>query len=124
MKKFISGLILGAGASQRFGPPKQLLPFRGTTMLGWVVDQAQQAAALDEVVVVLGRFVKQLCESCDVGGLRFPLASGKSRRDLLKQPAVTIRIRERRKREIRTTFRVAPGNARVLHGLFIGPPAK
>ena len=55
MRKFISGLILGAGASQRFGPPKQLLPFRGTTMLGWVVDQAQQAIGLDEVVVVLGR---------------------------------------------------------------------
>ena len=42
MRKFISGLILGAGASQRLGPPKQLLPFRGTTMLGWVVDQANR----------------------------------------------------------------------------------
>jgi molybdenum cofactor cytidylyltransferase len=50
MRKFISGLVLGAGASQRFGQPKQLLPFRGTTMLGWVVDQAQQATSLDEVV--------------------------------------------------------------------------
>ena len=44
MRKFISGLILGAGASQRFGEPKQLLPFAGTTLVGWVVSQAQQAA--------------------------------------------------------------------------------
>lgn len=67
MRKFISGLILGAGASQRLGPPKQLLPFRGTTMLGWVVDQAQQAASLDEVVVVLGRAADQVREQVDFG---------------------------------------------------------
>lgn len=70
MKKFISGLILGAGASQRFGPPKQLLPFRGTTMLGYVVDQAQRAAALDEVVVVLGRAADEIREQVDFGTAR------------------------------------------------------
>jgi molybdenum cofactor cytidylyltransferase len=67
MKKFISGLILGAGASQRLGPPKQLLPFRGTTMLGWVVDQAERAAGLDELVVVLGRAADQIRERVDFG---------------------------------------------------------
>src|SRR5688500_7435283 len=65
MRKFISGLILGAGASQRFGPPKQLAPFRGTTMLGWVVDQTRRAASLDEVVVVLGRAADQIREEVD-----------------------------------------------------------
>lgn len=70
MKKFIAGLILGAGASQRFGPPKQLLPFRGTTMLGWVVDQAQRAEGLDEVVVVLGRAADQVREQVDFGAAR------------------------------------------------------
>ena len=70
MRKFISGLILGAGASQRFGPPKQLLPFRGTTMLGWVVDQAQRASALDEVVVVLGRAADEIREQVDFGAAR------------------------------------------------------
>ena len=55
IKKFISGLILGAGASTRFGQPKQLLPFGGTTLLGWVVAQAEGADGLDELVVVLGR---------------------------------------------------------------------
>ena len=67
MRKFISGLILGAGAAQRFGPPKQLLPFRNTTMLGWVVDQAQRAAGLDEVVVVLGRAAEEIRERVDFG---------------------------------------------------------
>ncbi len=70
MKAFISGLVLGAGASQRFGPPKQLLPYRGTTMLGWVVDQAQHASGLDEVVVVLGRAAEQVREQVDFGAAR------------------------------------------------------
>ena len=70
MKAFISGLVLGAGASQRFGPPKQLAPFRGTTMLGWVVDQARRASNLDEVVVVLGRAVDKVREQVDFGRAR------------------------------------------------------
>jgi molybdenum cofactor cytidylyltransferase len=70
MRKFISGLVLGAGASQRLGPPKQLLPFRGTTMLGWVVDQAKRATGLDEIVVVLGRAANQVRERVDFGGAR------------------------------------------------------
>jgi molybdenum cofactor cytidylyltransferase len=70
MRKFISGLVLGAGASQRFGKPKQLLPYRGTTMLGWVVDQAQQASGLDEVVVVLGRAAEEVRERVDFGAAR------------------------------------------------------
>jgi molybdenum cofactor cytidylyltransferase len=60
-------LILGAGASQRFGEPKQLLPFAGTTLLGWVVSQAQQAMGLDELIVVLGRSAAQIRERVDFG---------------------------------------------------------
>ncbi len=67
MRKFISGMILGAGASQRFGEPKQLLPFAGTTLIGWVVSQAQQAIGLDEVVVVLGRSADEVRERVDFG---------------------------------------------------------
>jgi len=70
MRKFISGLVLGAGASQRFGPPKQLAAYRGTTMLGWVVEQAQRAASLDEVVVVLGRAADEVREQVDFGAAR------------------------------------------------------
>jgi molybdenum cofactor cytidylyltransferase len=48
----IAGVILGAGASVRLGQPKQLLPFQGTTLLGWAVRQAE-ASSLDRVLVVV-----------------------------------------------------------------------
>jgi molybdenum cofactor cytidylyltransferase len=70
MRPFISGLILGAGASQRLGPPKQLLPFRGTTMLGWVVNQTTSATGLDEIVVVLGRAADEVRSRVDFGAAR------------------------------------------------------
>lgn len=70
MRQFISGLILGAGASQRLGPPKQLLPFRDTTMLGWIVRQAQTATGIDEVVCVLGRAADEVRERVDFGTAR------------------------------------------------------
>src|SRR5215470_10016535 len=60
MNKFISGLILAAGTSSRMGQPKQLLPFRGTILLDWVMAQAEAASALDEVIVVLGRAADEI----------------------------------------------------------------
>ena len=70
MRKFISGLILGAGSSQRLGQPKQLLPFGGTTLLGWVVVQAKRAAALDELIVVLGRAADEIRQRVDFGSAK------------------------------------------------------
>jgi molybdenum cofactor cytidylyltransferase len=70
MSKFISGLVLGAGASTRLGQPKQLLPYRGTTLLEWVVGQARRASALDEVVVVLGRAADEVRKRVDFGGAK------------------------------------------------------
>lgn len=70
MTKFISGLVLGAGASTRLGQPKQLLPFRGTTLLEWVVSQAREAPALDEVVVVLGRAADEIRNRVDFGNAK------------------------------------------------------
>src|SRR4029434_3755922 len=49
--------------------------------------------------------------------LLLPFAAGKPLLDLLEQPAVPVRILERGKREVGTTFRVAPAAARVLHGV-------
>ena len=60
MRNFISGLILAAGTSSRMGQPKQLLPFRGTILLDWVLAQAESASALDEVIVVLGRAADEI----------------------------------------------------------------
>jgi molybdenum cofactor cytidylyltransferase len=70
MRQFISGLVLGAGASSRFGHPKQLLPFRGSTLLGWVIDQAERAMGLDEVIVVLGRSVDEIREKVVFGNAK------------------------------------------------------
>lgn len=70
MRRFISGLILGAGASTRLGRPKQLLPFRGTTLLGWAIAQAEQAEGLDEVVVVLGRAADEIRELINFGNAK------------------------------------------------------
>src|SRR5215468_6420114 len=69
-RKFISGLVLGAGASSRFGEPKQLLPFRGSALLGWAVNQAERATGLDEVVVVLGRAADEIREKVAFGAAR------------------------------------------------------
>jgi molybdenum cofactor cytidylyltransferase len=60
MHKFISGLILAAGTSSRMGQPKQLLPFRGTILLDWVMAQAEATSALNEVIVVLGRAADEI----------------------------------------------------------------
>jgi molybdenum cofactor cytidylyltransferase len=49
----VAAVVLAAGASERFGTPKQLAPWAGGTLLGHVVDQALASQA-DPVVVVLG----------------------------------------------------------------------
>jgi molybdenum cofactor cytidylyltransferase len=49
----VVGIVLGAGASRRLGRPKQTLPLGDTTLLGWVLRQAE-ASRLDDVVLVLG----------------------------------------------------------------------
>lgn len=49
----VAGIVLAAGRSTRMGRPKQLLPFRGRTVLECVVDNAL-ASSLHRVVVVLG----------------------------------------------------------------------
>lgn len=49
----VVGIVLGAGASRRLGRPKQTLPFGDTTLLGWVLRDAE-ASGLDRVILVLG----------------------------------------------------------------------
>ena len=50
---FLSGIVLAAGAAQRMGRPKLLLPLEGRCMLQHVVDAAVDSC-LDELVIVLG----------------------------------------------------------------------
>jgi len=49
----VVGIVLGAGGSRRLGRPKQTLPLGDTTLLGWVVRDAE-ASSLDRVVLVVG----------------------------------------------------------------------
>jgi molybdenum cofactor cytidylyltransferase len=49
----VAAVVLAAGASQRFGRPKQLMAWEGDTLLGHAVDVALASQA-DPVLVVLG----------------------------------------------------------------------
>src|SRR4051812_39623694 len=70
------------------------------------------------VMAVLSCFVEELGKGCDVHGLAFlPLAAREPLLDFLKLPTVPVRILKRGKRVVGTTFRVPPGDTRVLHGV-------
>ena len=64
----VSAIVLAAGASKRFGAPKQLLPVGGTTMIERVLN-AVMASCVDEVVVVLGHAAAQVAQ-CVPSGCR------------------------------------------------------
>lgn len=49
----VTGVVLAAGYSRRLGTPKQLLPFRDTTLLGATLDLARDAG-FDQLIVTLG----------------------------------------------------------------------
>lgn len=49
----VAAVILAAGLSRRLGRSKQLLPWRGTTLLGYTIDVVR-AAGISEIAVVLG----------------------------------------------------------------------
>jgi molybdenum cofactor cytidylyltransferase len=64
---FVTGLVLGAGGSQRLGRPKQLLPYRDGTLLGHVVGVAR-ACSFDQLVVALGGAAEEVREEVDLDG--------------------------------------------------------
>ena len=60
MSGFVSGIVLAAGTASRFGKgPKQLLPWRGMTLLEWVIRQIE-ASPLEEVIVVVGHEAEEI----------------------------------------------------------------
>lgn len=64
---FVTGLVLAAGGSHRLGQPKQLLPYRGTTLLDAVLRTAR-ACAFDQLLVTLGGAADEVRDTVDLLG--------------------------------------------------------
>ena len=63
----VTGLVLAAGGSKRLGQPKQLLLFRGATLLDHALATAR-ACAFDQVICVLGGGADAVREAVDLSG--------------------------------------------------------
>jgi molybdenum cofactor cytidylyltransferase len=59
----LAAVILAAGGSSRMGQPKQLLKFRGTSLLRRAIETAM-AVPTEQVIVVLGHAADQLLPEC------------------------------------------------------------
>ncbi len=49
----VTGVVLAAGSSRRLGTPKQVLPYRDTTLLGATLEVAR-SVGFDQLIVTLG----------------------------------------------------------------------
>ncbi|MCK5543407.1 MAG: molybdenum cofactor cytidylyltransferase [Desulfobacterales bacterium] len=65
LSKKVAGVILAAGSSSRMGSIKQILPFRGKTILDHVIANVQKSA-LHEVIVVLGYCSEKIKQQLDL----------------------------------------------------------
>ncbi|WP_238342975.1 nucleotidyltransferase family protein [Nocardioides cynanchi] len=64
----VAALVLAAGASRRLGTPKQLLDYRGGTLLDATLATVR-AAGFEQVVVALGGAADQVRDRLDLGDL-------------------------------------------------------
>jgi len=69
-------IILAAGASRRFGSPKQLAELDGRPLLQHVLDTVTGVADLDPVVVVLGAHHDDVLAGVDPGRARVAICLG------------------------------------------------
>jgi molybdenum cofactor cytidylyltransferase len=65
----VTGLVLAAGGSSRLGAPKQLLPYRGATLLDAVLDVAR-ACEFDQLLVALGGSADDVRRTVDLSGAK------------------------------------------------------
>jgi molybdenum cofactor cytidylyltransferase len=65
-ESFVTGLVLAAGGSSRLGRPKQLLPYRGSTLLDAVLATARECR-FDQLLVTLGRAADEVRRGTDLG---------------------------------------------------------
>ena len=64
---FVTGLVLAAGGSSRLGQPKQLLPYRGATLLDWVLATAR-GCHFDQLLVAVGGAAEDVRRGVDLRG--------------------------------------------------------
>ncbi len=65
--RFVTGLVLAAGGSQRLGRPKQLLDYGDGTLLGHVVGVARECR-FEQTIVAIGGAAEQVREGVDLDG--------------------------------------------------------
>ncbi|OBI46181.1 NTP transferase domain-containing protein [Mycobacterium sp. E796] len=63
----VTGVVLAAGGSRRLGSPKQLLPYRDTTLLGATLQTAR-GAGFDQLIVTLGGAAQQVRDAVSLEG--------------------------------------------------------
>ena len=64
----VAAVVLAAGSSRRLGRPKQLLPYRGATLLDATLAVAR-SAGLEQVVLALGAAADEVRGSADLTGV-------------------------------------------------------
>ena len=62
-----TGLVLAAGKSSRLGQPKQLLEYRGSTLLDNTLDVAR-SCGFDQLIVALGGAAAEVRDHVDLSG--------------------------------------------------------
>lgn len=71
----VGAVILAAGGSSRLGQPKQLLKFRGETLIRRAVGAAAEAGC-DPIVVVVGEIIEAIRSELDIRDSRISSSSG------------------------------------------------
>jgi molybdenum cofactor cytidylyltransferase len=66
-EQLVTGLVLAAGGSRRLGQPKQLLPWKGATLLDHTLGTAR-ACGFDQLLCVLGGGADAVREQVDLSG--------------------------------------------------------
>jgi molybdenum cofactor cytidylyltransferase len=67
-QKWITGVVLAAGASRRLGRPKQVLPYRDTTLLGATLDLAR-GVGFHQLIVTLGGAAREVRDAVPLDGV-------------------------------------------------------
>jgi molybdenum cofactor cytidylyltransferase len=64
----VTGLVLAAGGSRRLGQPKQLLPYRGRTLMDHTLDTAR-ACGFTQLLCAVGGSAGDVLDQVDLHGL-------------------------------------------------------